>query len=58
MIHKNWVDFSHHFSNGNIKAIFSYKSFNADGLEGRKDLAHQTGFNSDYLIIVLWNFDF
>lgn len=51
MIHKDWVDFSHHFSNGNIKAIFSYKSFNADGLEGRKDLAHQTGFNSDYLII-------
>jgi len=51
MIHKDWVDFSHHFSNQNIKAIFSYKSFNADGLEGRKDLADQTGFNSDSLII-------
>ena len=51
MIHKDWVDYSHHFSNQNIKAIFSYKSFNADGLEGRKDLAHQTGFNSDSLII-------
>ena len=51
MIHKDWVDFSHHFSNQNIKAFFSYKSFNADGLEGRKELAHQTGFNSDSLII-------
>ena len=51
MIHKDWVDFSHHFSNQNIKAIFSYKSFNTDGLEGRKDLADQTGFNSDSLII-------
>jgi YfiH family protein len=51
MIHKDWVDYSHHFSNQNIKAIFSYKFFNADGLEGRKDLAYQTGFNSDSLII-------
>ena len=47
----NWVDFSHQFSNKNIKAVFSYKSFPTEGLEGRHTLAKVTGFNPETLII-------
>ena len=47
---QDWVDLSHHYSNPNIRSIFSYKSFPAEGIEGRKDLARQTGFDPDLLI--------
>ena len=47
---QDWVDLSHHYSNPNIRSIFSYKSFPAEGIGGRKDLARQTGFDPDLLI--------
>lgn len=62
-INQDCLDLSHHFSNPNIISIFSYKSFLANGIEGRKNLAHQTGFNPNSLLnpiqthstnVVLW----
>ena len=47
---QDWVDLSHHYSNPNIRSIFSYKSFPVEGIGGRKDLARQTGFDPDLLI--------
>ena len=46
-----WVDLSNHFSNQNIKAIFSFKSFSTEGDLGRKSLAIASGFNPNSLII-------
>ena len=45
------MDISTRFSNPGIKAIFSYKSFTAEGVEGRKTLAEAAGFNTGSLII-------
>ena len=62
-INQDCLDLSHHFSNPNIISIFSYKSFLANGIEGRKKLAHHTGFNPNSLLnpkqthstnVVLW----
>ena len=51
MNHIDWVDLSYHFSIQNIKAVFSYKSFSTDGIEGRKSIANANGFNPESLII-------
>jgi len=51
MNNHTWMDISTRFSNPGIKAIFSYKSFPAEGVDGRKTLAEDVGFNSRSLII-------
>ena len=51
MKNHTWMDISTRFSNPGIKAIFSYKSFPAEGVDGRKTLAEDVGFNSRSLII-------
>jgi len=43
MNNHTWMDISTRFSNPGIKAIFSYKSFTAEGVEGRKTLAKLPG---------------
>ena len=51
MNNHTWMDISTRFSNSGIKAIFSYKSFPGEGVNGRKTLAKAVGFNSRSLII-------
>ena len=51
MNNHTWMDISTRFSNPGIKAIFSYKSFPAEGVDGQKTLAEAVGFNSRSLII-------
>ena len=51
MNNHTWMDISTRFSNSGIKAIFSYKSFSGEGVNGRKTLAKAVGFNSRSLII-------
>ena len=47
----DWLDLSSYFSNNQIKAFFSYKSFPSQGLEGRRDFVNQTGFDENTIII-------
>ena len=51
MNNHTWMDISTRFSNPGIKAIFSYKSFTAEGVDGRKTLVKAAGFNTGSLII-------
>ena len=51
MNNHTWMDISTRFSNPGIKAIFSYKTFPEEGVDGRKTLAKAAGFNSRSLII-------
>jgi len=51
MIETGWADVSGKFSNPNVKAVFSYKSFPTEGIEGRRQLAQQSGFISQNLIV-------
>ena len=51
MNNHTWLDISTRFLNPGIKAIFSYKSFPTEGVDGRKTLAEAAGFNSRSLII-------
>jgi len=51
MNHQGWVNLSHHFSHPKIQAVFSDKTFPAQGWEGRKNLAIHSGFDPDSLIV-------
>lgn len=51
MIPNSWVDYSTKFSNQNIKAVFSYKSFPSEGVQGRIKLAQAADFTSSSILI-------